>query len=433
MKIIQITPGSGDNFYCENCLRDQTLQRTLQARGHHIKMVPLYLPIKLDSPEASLDAPIFYGGVNVFLQQKLSLFRKTPRWVDSVFDNRALLSRVSKKAGMTSSRELGETTLSMLRGENGNQAKELERLIDWISRDLERPDVIILSNVLLGGLASELRKRLKVPVVCLLQDEEAFVDGMGEPYSKQVWDLLQTCSKEIDAFIAVSKAYGRRMASRLNLDENRLHTAYMGIDLREYETAEAPPDIPTIGFLSRMCSNRGLDTLVETFILLKQRPSLKNCRLQICGGKSQADEPFLRDVRRQLETAGVAGDVLFVPEFLGEGRKQWLKELTLMCVPEKEEAAYGLFAMEAQAAGVPVVVPKTGIFPEMIELTGGGVIVEFNSSLVFAAVLEPMLLDPYSTHKLGQAGRRGVSKHFEVEKTAANLIDLLSSVVEKTE
>jgi len=431
MKIIQITPGSGDNFYCENCLRDQALVRTLRSQGHQVKMVPLYLPIKLDSPEVSLDAPIFYGGVNVYLQQKLGLFRKTPRWVDSVFDSRSLLTRVSKKAGMTSSRELGETTLSMLRGEDGNQAKELERLIDWLSRDMERPDVIILSNVLLGGLASELRRRLKVPVVCLLQDEEAFVDGMGDPYSSEVWDLLKKCCKEIDLFIAVSKAYGSRIAPRLALDENRLHTAYMGIDLKDYEPADAPPDRPTIGFLSRMCPNRGLDTLVETFILLKQNPALENCRMQICGGKSQADEPFLRDIRRQLEKAGVADDVLFLPEFLGENRRQWLKDLTVMCVPEKEEAAYGLFAMEAQAAGVPIVVPKIGIFPELIELTGGGVIVAFNSPLVFAAVLAPMLLDRHSTHRLGQKGRMGITEHFNVEKTAANLIDLLGKVVGK--
>jgi glycosyltransferase involved in cell wall biosynthesis len=429
MRIIQITPGSGDNFYCENCLRDQTILKTLQSQGHHVRMVPLYLPIKLDSPKVSLDAPIFYGGVNVYLQQKLGLFRKTPRWVDSVFDSRALLSRVSKKAGMTSSSDLGETTLSMLRGENGYQAKELERLIDWLSRDLERPDVIILSNVLLGGLAAELRKRLKVPVVCLLQDEEAFVDNMGEPYSSEAWDLLKKCCKEIDAFIAVSKAYGNRIAPRLGLDGKKLHTAYMGVDLSEFQPADSHPEIPTIGFLSRMCPERGLDTLVETFIHLKQNPELKNCRMHICGGKSQADEPFLRDIKRQLEKAGVDDDVVFIPEFLGENRRKWLRELTVMCVPEKEEAAYGLYAMEAQAAGVPVVVPKIGIFPELIELTGGGVIVEFHSSLVFAAVLEPMLLDPHSTHKLGKKGREGISTHFNVEKTAADLVDLLGKVI----
>ncbi|MGD9158509.1 MAG: glycosyltransferase family 4 protein [Desulfobacteraceae bacterium] len=431
MRIIQITPGSGDNFYCENCLRDQTLVRALHSQGHEITMVPLYLPIKLDSPEVSMDTPIFFGGVNVYLQQKLELFRKTPRWVDSLFDNRALLSRVSKKAGMTSSRDLGETTLSMLRGEDGYQAKELDRLVDWLSRDMEKPDVIILSNILLGGLAATIKKHLQVPVVCLLQDEEAFVDGMGEPYSKEAWELLRKCSQEMDAFISVSKAYLNRIAPRLGLDENRIHTVYMGIELRDYMTAGPPPEKPTIGFLSRMCPQRGLDTLVDTFIILKQDPKLKECQLQICGGKSQSDEAFIRDMQHRLENAGAAGDVTFMPEFLGEGRRQWLKGLTVMCVPEKEEAAYGLFAMEAQAAGVPVVVPKIGIFPELIELTGGGELVEFNLPRFFAAVLSPLLLDPEAAYRMGQQGRRGIEEHFDVEKTAKNLIGVFEKVVKE--
>jgi hypothetical protein len=224
MKIIQITPGSGDNFYCENCLRDQALVRALFAQGHEILMVPLYLPIKLDSQKVTIKAPIFYGGINVYLQQKLGLFRRSPRWLDRLFDNRSLLSRVSKKAGMTRSRDLGETTISMLKGENGNQAKELERLIEWLSNDNERPDVIILSNVLLGGLAATLKRRLNVPVVCMLQDEEAFIDSMDEPYSKEVWRLIMECSLEIDAFISVSRAYTKRIAPRLGISEEKINT-----------------------------------------------------------------------------------------------------------------------------------------------------------------------------------------------------------------
>jgi glycosyltransferase involved in cell wall biosynthesis len=431
MKITQITPGSGDNFYCENCLRDQALLRTLHAQGHHAKMVPLYLPIKFDSPNISMDAPIFYGGVNVYLQQKIGLFRKTPRWLDSVFDNRALLSRVSRKAGMTNSRELGETTLSMLKGEDGRQVKELDRLVEWLSQDMNKPDMIILSNVLLGGLAAALKRRLQVPVVSLLQDEEAFIDGLGEPYREEAWGLLRKCCQDMDALIAVSRSYADRIAPKLDLDENRLHTSYMGIDINEYQPADSPPDRPTIGFLSRMCPERGLDTLVDAFIMLKQNQELRHCQMQISGGKSQADESFLRLIRRRLETAGVAEDVAFMPEFLGEKRKQWLKELTVMCVPEKEEAAYGLFALEAQAAGVPIVVPRIGIFPELIDLTGGGVLVEFNSPRFFSAALSPLLLDPGSAHEFGQRGRSGVKEHFDVQKTTANLIDLLHEIIQR--
>lgn len=430
MKIIQITPGSGDNFYCENCLRDQALLRTLNSKGHEIKMVPLYLPIRLDSPAVSVDTPIFFGGVNVYLQQKMGLFRKTPRWLDSVFDNRSLLAAVSKKEGMTSSKDLGETTISMLKGEDGNQVKELDRLIEWLSTDIKKPDVIIISNVLLAGLAAALRKRLRVPIVCLLQDEEAFLDGLGEPYRKTAWDLLRKCSRDIDAFISVSKSYGERMAPRLGLDDKKLNTVYMGIDINEFQPADSPPEKQTIGFLSRMSPERGLDTLVETFIMLKKEPDFKTCQLHISGGKSDANEPFIREIKHRLETAGVADDVKFMPEFLGEGRRKWLKELTVMCVPEKEEAAYGLFALESQAAGVPIVVPKIGTFPELLELTGGGMLVDIHSPRFFAAVLSPLLRDPESAHELGKKGREGIIKHFDIQKTAEDLTTLLEKVVE---
>jgi glycosyltransferase involved in cell wall biosynthesis len=429
MKIVQITPGSGDSFYCENCLRDQALVKALRSQGHDVVMVPLYLPLQIESPEALTDIPIFFGGVNVYLQQKLGFFRRTPRWLDKLFDNRTLLSWVSRKAGMTSARDLGEATLSMLKGEHGRQVKELDRLVEWLAGDEERPDVIILSNVLLGGLAAALRQRLRVPVVCLLQDEEGFVDGLGGQYAEAAWDLLRRCCQEISAFISVSSAYGKRIAPKLGLGEDCLHTVYMGIDLKAYQPSDSPSDRPTIGFLSRMCPQRGLDTLVEAFILLKQTPELKSCQLQITGGKSMADESFMHNIRRRLEQAGVAGDAIFIPEFLRERRQEWIRGLTVMCVPEKEEAAYGLFAMEAMATGVPVVEPAIGVFPELIALTGGGVLAVANSPQSFAAALKPLLLDLDAARRLGRQGRMGMEEHFDVKKTAADLIVLLEKVV----
>ena len=111
MKIVQISPGSGDNFYCENCLRDAALVKAARKLGHDVLMVPLYLPLQADKTEQVSNAPIFFGGVNVFLQQKLALFRRTPRWIDKVFDSRKLLEWAGRKAGMTSARDLGETTI----------------------------------------------------------------------------------------------------------------------------------------------------------------------------------------------------------------------------------------------------------------------------------------------------------------------------------
>ncbi|MCX5671317.1 MAG: glycosyltransferase family 1 protein, partial [Planctomycetota bacterium] len=181
MRIIQITPGAGTNFYCENCLRDNALVLELRRQGHDALMVPLYLPLVTEGPDATAGVPIFFGGINVYLQQKLALFRRTPRWLDRLLDARGLLKWASGRAEMTKARDLGEATLSMLRGEDGRQVKELERLVAWLAVQ-DRPDVICLSNALLAGLVRRMKAALGVPVVSMLQDEDGFLDALPEPY-----------------------------------------------------------------------------------------------------------------------------------------------------------------------------------------------------------------------------------------------------------
>ncbi|MCZ6514854.1 MAG: glycosyltransferase family 1 protein, partial [Acidobacteria bacterium] len=84
MKITYITAGAG-SMYCGNCLRDNTLAATLRAQGHDVTLVPLYTPILTDEEDVSLDR-VFYGGLNVYLQQQSSLFRHTPKIFDSLLD-----------------------------------------------------------------------------------------------------------------------------------------------------------------------------------------------------------------------------------------------------------------------------------------------------------------------------------------------------------
>jgi len=421
MKIIQISPGSGDNFYCENCLRDAALVRVMRARGHDVLMVPLYLPLQADKDEPISNAPIFFGGVNVYLQQKLALFRKTPRWIDKLFDSRALLEWAGRKAGMTNARDLGETTISMLQGADGRQVKELDRLVDWLLQAEDRTDVVCLSNILLGGLVPRLKEKLQVPVVCLLQDEDDFLDGLTSPYAEQAWDIVRRCAREVDAFVAVSQYFGDTMQERLAVEADRMHVVPMGIDVDAYASASEPPSSPTIGFLSRMCPGRGLDTLIEAFITLKKNARLKAARLRISGGRSAADEPFIKQMQDKLDRAGVGADVEFLGAFDRQAKHEFLRGLSVLSVPEKEPVAYGLYVLEALAMGVPAVEPAIGCFPETIEKTGGGVLYEPNTVERLAEVLEPLLLDPEAARRLGGQGRDGVRKTFHIEETAAKM------------
>jgi glycosyltransferase involved in cell wall biosynthesis len=432
MRIVQITPGSGDNFYCENCLRDIALVKTLRKLGHDVLMVPLYLPLQAAEAERLVDSPLFFGGINVYLQQKFALFRRTPRWIDRLFDSRRLLGWAARKAGMTNTRELGAATISMLQGEDGRQVKELDRFVDWLYAESQKPDIVCLSNILLVGLARRIRQRLHVPVVCLLQDEDGFLDGLAAPYAQQAWGIVRERARDIDGFLAVSKYFAVTMRGKLAVQEDRVHVAYMGINMDEYTPADARPTVPTIGYLSRMCPDRGLETLVDAFLLLKKDNRLQSTKLRLCGGRSAGDEPFLERLAARLTTAGVRDDVEFLPAFDQSSRREFLSHLTVLSVPERQPVAYGLYVLEALAMGVPVVEPAIGSFPETLALTGGGVLYEPNTAEKLAETLAPLLLDPQAARQLGAEGRAGMLQAFNIERTAAQMIRIYEQVVRKS-
>ncbi|MCE5277706.1 MAG: glycosyltransferase family 4 protein [Planctomycetaceae bacterium] len=237
MKIAYITAGAGENYRCDNCLRDAALLRALSQAGHQVLAVPLYLPAYVEQPGQAVVAPMFFGGINVYLQQKLALFRRTPRWIDRLFDSPTLLRWLSRRSSMTRPADLANTLLSMLAGRDGRQAKELQRLMDFLS--LQRHDVVVLSNALLSGLACPIARELRLPVVCLLQDEDGFVEGLGESYSAEAWSELARCCRDVRAFIAPSHAYAETMAGRLNLPPDAVHVVDLGAQGDELPLAAA--------------------------------------------------------------------------------------------------------------------------------------------------------------------------------------------------
>jgi len=425
MKIIQITPGAGAGFYCENCLRDAALARELRRRGHDVLMVPLYLPSIGEDAES--DTPLFFGGINVYLQQKSALFRHTPRWLDRLLDARPLLRWAGRRAGMVRPDDLGPPTLSMLRGEEGRQVKELERLAVWLA-DQGRVDVVCLSNALLAGLVHRIKEALGAPVVCTLQDEDAFLDGLTEPYRGQAWGLLAELCTHIDAFFPVSRYYAGVMQARLDLPAERVHVVHVGVETALYAPAEAPPEPPVLGFLGQEGRASGLDLAVEAFLEIRRRGRVPGLRLRVAGGRLGADQPFIRALADRIADAGAAEAVEFLPIPSRHETPALLASMSVLSVPVRTAPAYALYLLEANAAGVPAVEPRTGALAELVEATSGGVLVEPENPAALADAIEGLLLDSARARALGRAGREGVLEHFTIERMADKVLAVIEEV-----
>jgi glycosyltransferase involved in cell wall biosynthesis len=420
MKIIQLIPGAGENFYCENCLRDANSIRALRAAGHDALACPLYLPPpEALASEIGRTGPVFFGGINVYLQQTFAFFRRTPRWLDRLFDARGLLRWAGRKTNMTSARVLGETTVSMLQGPFGRQGKELARLGEHLAA--EKPDAVILSNALLAGLAGACR-RAGARVLCRLQDEDFFLDSLPRPYREQAWNELQTRCDEIDLFLAPSEYYRSLMRERLGLDESRVVLLREGVDPPEQPAA--PPPTPVIGFLSQFSEGKGLDLLVEAVAILRSRPGLANLRLRAAGGQTAADRTFVSTVRHRIQSLGLTGAVELQDAFDADAKRNFLPNLSVLAVPTRRPEANARYLLEALAAGVPVAAPRCGAQQELVDRTGGGLLFEPGDLKSLVEALQAILTDRAAAGKLARAGRACVERDFQLRDTARRLAEL---------
>ena len=429
MKIVYIIPGTGGTFYCQNCMRDSEHVHALRKLGHDVIVVPMYLPIIIDREDISEDVPVFFGGINVWLQQRFKIFRKTPRWFDTLLDADWILRRVAVHAGAVEASGLGPMTISMLHGADGNQKKELDRLVQWLV-DHEQPDVVHISNSLLLGLAAELKDKLGVPVVCSLQDEETWLDAIDAPYDTECWQAMLSCAENVDALVAVSEWYADEMCRRMRLARDKVRVIPLGIDLENRGQASLSFDPPVIGYLSKMTASIGLGRLVDAFITLKQKPEFSTLKLRATGGQLGGDIAYVQSLRKKLAAQGMESDAEFLDDgFDGPERREFLQSLSILSVPAIGGESFGMYITEALAAGVPVVQPNAGAFPEVIEATGGGIVYDKDKPDALYEALETLLRDPDRARALGQRGRDVVFERFGVDRMAEDMATLYESLV----
>ena len=409
MRIAYITAGAAGMF-CGSCMRDNTLAAALIAEGHDALLIPTYTPIRTDEDDVS-SPRVFFGGINVYLQQKFSLFRYTPRWFDRLFDFNWLLRWVSRFAVHTQAQQLGDLTISMLQGEHGFQAKEIDKLTDWLANDI-KPDIVNLSNLLIAGMAPKLRDRLKVPILGSLQGDDIFLEMLPTSYRTQAIDLISKHTEAMQGFIATSRYYADFMSEYLRIPRERIDVVQPGIKLKGYGIPAPTERDPVIGYFARICPEKGLHQLVDAFCILKRMPEAPPCRLHVSGWLGENYRPYFMAQWAKMEKAGVIKDFKYFESPDHSSKVRFLQSIDILSVPTTYREPKGLYVLEAWANGVPVVQPAHGAFPELIEATGGGLLVPPEEPESLASALRHLLDQPAERRRLGQLGHDAVHERF---------------------
>ncbi|MEM6279034.1 MAG: glycosyltransferase family 4 protein [Verrucomicrobiota bacterium] len=430
-KIVYITAGAG-GMYCGSCIRDNALVTALEEIGWDLLLLPLYTPIRVDEEDHSFDQ-VFFGGINVYLQQKIPLFRHLPAFLDRWLDHPKLIRRVSSKAVSVSAKDLGEMTLSMVKGEHGYQRKEVMRLVHWL-KEVVKPDLICLTNLLVGGSIPTLKRELDVPILVTIQGDDVFLDELQPPWQEQVKNEMQRLANEADGFITFSGFYRDLMAKVLEVNADRFHLTPLGIHVEEfdpvYKMREKRKGNSVLGYFARLSPEKGFDLLIDAFLELA--PEMPEVTLQVAGWLAEKDRNFYDEQLAKVEAAGLSDRFRHVEAPDGEAKLKFLGEIDLFCVPTRFEEPKGLYVLEAMAGGLPFVAPAHGPFPEMVSESRGGRLFEPKNAHDLKRALKETLADAANLRPLGEAGRAWVKENGSREKMAEATAGVFRKVLSET-
>lgn len=424
MRVAYITAGAA-GMYCGTCIHDNTVATVLKKQGHEVALIPTYTPTRTDEANVSLDR-VFFGGVNVYLQQKLSVFRHTPWALDKLLDSPTLLNSLARFSGSTDARDLGQLTVSMLRAEQGYQKKELAKLVMWLKTD-NRPDIVYLTNSMLVGFAREIKNALNVPVVCALQGEDIFLQDLIEPYKTEALALLAERAADANGFVAPCRYYAHFMADAyLKVAVEKIDVVPLGLNLDGHGAPVEKPHPPPflLGYLGRICPEKGLHILVEAFHTLTKELGADTVQLHVAGYLGKKDEPYLEELVNQIHAWGLAASFVHHGEVTRTQKINFFNRLHLFSVPTVYRESKGLPILEALANGVPVVQPQHGAFPEMLDATDGGILVAPESADALAEGIMELLNDPERREHLGQTGKANVHRKFNDVVIAQQLLSV---------
>jgi glycosyltransferase involved in cell wall biosynthesis len=421
MRILSLTAGAA-SMYCGSCMRDNALAAELIRQGHDVTLLPFYTPTLTDEENVSRGEQVFFGGISVYLEQHMPWFR-SGRLLDRLLDAPSVIKAFTAGSIAVDPKQLGALTVSTLRGTDGHQRKEIDKLIEFVSSE-PPPDIVNVPYTLLINLVAPLKRALGCPIAMTLQGEDLFLEALPEPYKTEALELVRSQIGNVDMFIAVSEYYARFMAGYLRIPPSKMRVARLGVNTADLSvTTRATREPFTVGYFARIAPEKGLHNLADAYVVLRTEKGLPPSRLMAAGYLPPEHKPYLQEIAERLGAAGLGGEFVYRGALDRARKVQFLHDVDVLSVPSPYHEPKGLYLLEAMACGVPVIQPAHGAFPEIIERTGGGLLARSDAGKDIAEGIYELWKDPVRAAELGRRGADGVRHHYTVRHMAEAVLD----------
>ncbi len=426
MKIIYIATGAA-NMYCGSCMHDNALAAALKAAGEDVSLFPLYTPMRLDEENVG-EPQIFYGGIKAYLLQKYPRPFLGRDFLFRMAGSQALLRLMPRFdiGSAVDAQANAEMTVSILKGEEGNQRELLQELVGWI-KSTYRPDVIHITNTLLIGVAREFKRSLQIPITCGLHGEDIFLEGMPQPYQNEALGLIRDRAQDVDRFLAISSYYAEMFSNWVGLDRSKIDVVWPGIALDDYRKLRRAPSASrplTIGFFARFVPEKGLHHLVDAFIRLVHSKEFPDLRLIAGGYFSHAYATYIDGIRKTIKSNGLEDQIQLLGTLERAEKLDFFKQIDVFSVPATYREPKGISILEALASGVPVVQPDHGAYPEWVNATQGGLLHRPHDSADLAEKLAILLRDSDLRKRMGEQAQRAAWEKFSSERMATATLEV---------
>jgi glycosyltransferase involved in cell wall biosynthesis len=428
MKAVFLTAGAA-GMYCGSCMHDNALARAMRDQGVDCLLQPVYTPIRTDGVSMAGES-IFFGGIHIYLLQRWPWVRRIPVRLRRLLDWSPLIQLATRRAHATDAAQLSQLTISMLKGTEGAQAEEVDRLVHWLA-DQIKPDAIVLSNLLIGGSLPAIRRALPDSrLVVLLQGDDIFLDHLPAEPRREVIGLCRQLVADVDCFVVNSRFYADKMGAIFQIPDEKIEVTPLSIDTKPFqngplESTSANDGSFRLGYFARVAPEKGLHHLVDAFVALASKPQHDDLTLHVAGWLGESNHAYLESQRHKLDQAGLSDRFVYHGSPDLDEKVQFLRSLDALCVPTDYEDPKGLFVLESLAAGVPVVQPNHGAFGELIESTGGGLLVEPGSVEELCQAIEKLKTDDELRIRLGREGSQHVHANHNIEQAAQEIKQIL--------